>query len=229
MSTQKPEIPQASYLAVGKPLGQIAFIDRSYDLGIWQKPEDRERDKEDLALMHCFNDLAKISLQLLNGEIIIAEFAVSFTAGTPKANVEDTADGIELPLLNRKRITDHRVVVSRQGREAQYRRWLLGNWGPAQELIRQHCDSYESEHARKISGGRQQASFHVPPSERRALVITRVVTPNFSFARDQNRDHNDIYLHRKFATGVDFSVGRRVSCVVVQTPRGLQGRAIRSA
>ena len=214
--------------AASKAVGQLAFVERSYGLCVLQRNRSL---KHDLAVMLHHRDLDHVALDLIgrDGKVLFT-FTIRFHGEPGRANTVDSAQGVEVPILDRRLISDGRFVVHRRGRDAAYRHQLLGHWSPAPNLQRHASDSFESEHARKITGGRQSGSVQLGRKFRHELVVTAVPSPSYAFARSLNTGLNqDVFCHRKFAgSGRALAVGRRISAVVIQTPRGLQARAIRA-
>lgn len=215
-------------LSVSKLLRQLAFVDRSYGLGLWSSDEIRGLWQHDLELMLYHGDLKRVALQLLDSEkSVLFEFGISFGGMQGASAACDTAQGIELPVLNRSRVFSHRMLVNRNGRSKEYEWQLQASWATAEKLRTRATDGFESEHARRITGGRQTAAFAITPDARHRLVVTNAGSKAFAFAKDIDLGAEGVYMERRFAPDAyRFRVGDRVTAIVVQTPRGLQARSI---
>ena len=210
------------------------FADRAWALGIWSSQTYVADFTHDLELMRAVGDLASVRLQLLDRSgVVCGQFAIDFLGvGKRTEPVKIDSAGIELPVIDRRPIAGHRVIVNRNGLEEKYRSYLSLSWGPAADLRQTAGDQYASEHAAKITGGRQTGRFFVSLSARHLLVITNGPQNgkgNFAFARDETMSQDGIFVMRKYAPDVPFIVGTRLTGVVVSTPKGLQIRAARLA
>jgi hypothetical protein len=221
-------MPDTLGLEVSKAIEQIAFIARSYALSLWTSDANKADWKHDLTVMHRHGDLEHVRLELLAADqTVLFEFKIRFTGSGGGERLADTGQGVELPVLDRRRVAGHRLIVQQLGHVAGYRHLLRMPWQSAATLPKRAGDAFESEHARKITGGRQHGLFHVPAEARHRLLITRVGDRGFAFARDLDLGVEGVFLHAKFALqGFEFRPGRHVTAVVVQTPRGLQARNI---
>jgi hypothetical protein len=229
-------IPKHIELEVSKAIEQLAFADRTYNLftPIWPNNESKADWKHDLAVMRMYDDLKNIRLELLAADRTVPfEFKISFN-GVPTAGASaDLAKGVEIPILPaavRNLVTDKRIVIGHNGKEAQYRHLLRNNWRPAPNHAKRSGDTYGSSHCQAITGGRQTGNFHVAAEARHQLVVYRCGTRGFAFAKAPNLGMADVYLRADDAPpGFRFFIGQRITAIIVQTPRGLQGRAIRAA
>lgn len=215
-------------VSVSKALAQLAFIDRSYGLGLWKNQETRQVWQHDLELMAYHGDLKRLALHLMDRcETILFEFEIAFDASPETRSNEDIARGIELPVLDCTRIAGHRVVVFNNGRRGQYEHLLKAKRSKAKTLSTRATDAFESEHARTITGGRQSGKFSVAPEARHRLVVTRAGTKPYAFGRDVDLGVEGVFLDLRQAPA-QFSVGERITAIVIQTPRGLQARNIQT-
>lgn len=222
--------PSASdRLAVDKIVRQFDFVDRSYALGVWRSDAHRQDVRHDLALMLAHGDLAGVKLELLTStKEVLARFDYTFTGRVDPRRTVDSARGIELPLIPRHRVEGHRLVVSRRGRDGAYKDRLRSSWGAAEPLRDRVGSEYASEHARRISGGRQSGTIRVGREARHDLVVTNAGAKGYAFARDLTAGLDGVFVHLKFvASGGPLQVGDRLSALVVQTPRGVQARDVR--
>jgi len=224
-------IDKSIQLEVSKAVEQLAFVDRSYGLRVWPNEESKQAWKHDLGLMRAFGDLDHVRLELLAADkSVLCEFRINFNGKPNGQGIVDHADGVELPLLHRHQIADSRVIVQHRERNGQYRHLLHLKWATAETLRRRPGAAYDSEHASKITGGRQTGRFHVGNEARHNLVITHAGRRNYAFARDLDLRVNGVFLHRTHApAGVQFQPGMRITAVVVQTPLGFQARNIQLA
>jgi len=230
-TNQRPPVPKVTkqhHLAIDKVVRQFAFVERSYQADVLG---DRDKLKHDLALMLAYGDLNNVHLELLGTDrAILFQFTIRFNGEQAHCPLIDPSQGIELPLIDRREVASTRLRVMRNGGEQEYRQHLLINWTKVDMLPRRPGDSYGSEHAAKISGGRQQGEFHVGRDFRHRLVISNVVTRGYAFAHDLDLRVDGVFLHPKFsASNLVFRPGNRVTAIVVQTPRGLQARSIQAA
>jgi hypothetical protein len=218
-------------LEVSKAIEQLAFIDRSYNLGLWPSDASKHDWKHDLAIMRAFDDLEYICLELLAADnTVLGEFRPAFNGSMRGLRVIDSARGVELPILNRRLISGQRALLQRRGHEAQYRHLLRIPWSPAETLRKRAGDVYKSEPASATTAGRLNGAIHVGAEARHRLVVTQIGTKGYAFARDLDLGADGIFLHPKFApVGMQFRIGQRLTSVIVQTPRGLQARNIQAA
>ena len=218
------------HLAASKAIAQLAFIDRSYNLNIWPTEESLQIWTYDIGLMLEHQDLQHVRLELLDADrAVLFEYRIDFASEGKCRPLRDTAQGIELPVFDRQRVADHRLVVQGHGRAALYRHLLKLKWDTVPTLPKRPGDTFVSEHAGKVTGGRQKGAFHVGDLARHRLVVTQVFPGRgYAFARDLDLGVDGVFLHAKFAPkGLRFRLGLSLQAVVVQTPRGLQARAIR--
>lgn len=224
-------IPDAVKLEVSKAIQQLAFVDRSYHLGLWSSDAAKEDWKHDLGLMRACDDLEYVCLELLAADhTVLCEFRLTFNGSARGARMTDSGQGIELPVLDRRLVAQGRCILQRHGRETQYKDLLKIRWSPAETLRKRAGDSYASEHAAKITGGRQDGTFHVAAEARHRLIVTQNGTQGYAFAKDLDLGADGIFLLPKFApVGLQFQPGQQLTAVIVQTPRGFQARNIQAA
>ena len=219
-------------LEVSKALRQLKFADVNYGLGVWSDTTYTAW-LHDPEWMRAGNDLKRVTLQLLAHDgSVYTEFLIEFEAKGARLDrkVADSG-GIELPVIDRKRIGGARVIVTNNNDADQaYRSRLRMNWSAAASLVKQAGDVYRSDHATRITGGRQTGSFHVARDARHRLVITNS-TPGgpYCFARDLSLNQDGIFILRKHAPGVRLEAGIQITGILVQTPKGLQAREVRAA
>ena len=217
-------------LAVSKAVGQLEFIARSYAFPLCTGGVDDL--KADLFTMLRHHDLKAIRVELIGSDGRVAfEFCVRFAAGgRPVGNLVDTGRGVELPVLDRQLIKDHRLVIERKGLESRYRHLLRLSWTKAENISKSTGGEYRSEHADAISGGRMPATFHVSDAARHRFCITRVGAKGYFFAQDLDTGRDGVFaLVKQLPPGFDCRVGARFTGVLIAVPKGFQVRDIRAA
>jgi hypothetical protein len=216
-------------MSVKKVMSQFGTIARSYNLPLWSK-EEKWKYQQDFAVMLAHEDLESVRLELLaQDNSVIFEFKIQFSFQSATRKLVDHSSGVELPIIYRQAVAKHRIVLQQHGKMDNYRHLLKINWGPAETLQKRPGDAFPSEHARKITGGRQAAGFHVSSEVRERLTVTQTGKGAFAFAEAAARGWRGIFLHRRFAPpGFQFRVGQQLTALLVQTPRGIQARAIRN-
>jgi hypothetical protein len=221
--------PVAAEMSAKKVTSQFGTIGRSYDLPLWSK-EEKQNYEHDFAVMLAHGDLESIRLELLaQDNSVLFEFKIQFPGQRVAKKLFDYSSGVELPVIDRQAVAKHRIVLQQHGKMDNYRYMLKVNWGPAETLHKRPGDAFPSEHARKITGGRQEAGFHVSSEVRERLTVTQTGNGAFAFAEAAARGWRGIFLHRRFAPqGFQFRIGQQVTALLVQTPRGIQARAIRN-
>jgi hypothetical protein len=134
-------------------------------------------------------------------------------------------------MIDRTLIRSHRLIVHQKGRMDSYRHLLALRWSDAETLQRTNGSSYESEHARKITGGRQNGNFFVSNQARRLLMVTQSGNLDYVFAKTlDSPEVPNVFIHRKWVqSGVLLQPGSRVSALLIATPRGVQARGVRAA
>lgn len=228
-------IPQCIELEISKAIDQLAFADRTYDLGAptWPTNESKADWKHDLAVMRMFGDLKDIRLELLATDRTVPfEFRISFNGVSTGGASVDRARGVEIPVLPvavRAAVTDKRVVIGHCGKEAQYRHLLRKNWSPATSHAKRAGDTYRSSHCEAITGGRETGSFHVAADARHSLAVYRCGVRGYAFAKAPELGMADVHLRAEHAPpGFRFYPGQQLTAIIVQTPRGLQARNIQA-
>lgn len=223
-------VSSATRLEVSKAMAQVEFIDRAYSLKLWTSRAVARQWAHDLELMRHFDDMRGITLELTDsGNCVLFAFHIEFDQQAG-GRLVDSGTGVELPMLDRGRVRGHRLIIQHEGGMERYRHLLAMKWADAPTLHRTRGTSYESEHARKITGGRQSGSFFVDNHERRLVVVTQVGSLDYVFAKSIGRPEvQNVFIHRKWAApGVDLKAGVRLSALLVVTPRGVQARDVRA-
>ena len=230
--TKAPAVTPEATLEISKAVRQLTFLDRAYNLAIWSSDDYCASFTHDLELMRAADDLASVTLQLIDrAGAVCGEYRIAFgQGGSRTAHTKVDSGGIEMPVIDRSTVTGKRVIVDRRGNDQGYRSHLKLNWSPAPKLEQRAGDSYASEHAARITGGRETGAFFVAASARHNLVITNA-TPKgtYAFAKDLDMNRDGIFLLRQHAPNVPFQIGARLTAVIVATPKGLQARAARAA
>lgn len=221
-------LPPDCAMQVRKVVNQFDLVARSYNLPIWAPHQGSADHLHDWGVMLAHGDLQSASLQVLaTDKSILYELTIRFEGQKPTLGLVDRAGGVELPVLDRAAVAGHRLIIQQNGREALYRHLLRMTWSPAEALRKRPGDTFASEHARKITGGRQTASVHVGAEARQRLVVTQTGEAGFAFGEVPAKGWKGVFLHRKFAPpGFQFRIGQQLLAICVQTPRGLQARAI---
>ena len=216
-------------LAVSKALRQLEFIARSYALVLCDANMDDL--KADMETMLRFDDLSSIRLELLGRDgLVLFEFKLHFNAGTgSNGKIIDTGNGIELPVLDRALVAGKRLILQRNGRESTYKTMLRLNWGDAPNIAKSGGAEYQSDHAARISGGRQAAKFFVTDAARHRFIVTHS-GPKYGFAKDLTNALDGIFiLPKQMPAELAFQTGTHFTGVLVQTPKGMQVRSVRPA
>ncbi len=216
-------------LAASKTIHAFDFILKSFGLATPWKSSDRQRDYvHDLAVMLRQGDLRRASLELLAADkTVLYRHRVVFQT-TRCAQSVDAAGGIELPLIPSEQIANFRILTGPSRRIDTYRHQLRCNWGRAARLADQSGEQFTSDHTRRTNGGWADGEVFVADQARRSGTIINISRyGDYAFARDAALGV-DVYLHREERDErFDFESGQRVTFLVIQTPRGLQGRNIR--
>lgn len=223
--------PERCRLDASKAVGALELVLRNYGRPLpWSGRHSRDDFVHDLALMRQQDDLNRVDIDLIDraGAVVYRQ-RIAFDQARGGA-VRDLAGGHELPVLPHGTVVNHRLIVSRKGREATYRNRLRLSWGTAEKLAEQCTEQFASGHTARINGGKARGEVAVSTAARRTAAIHKVCdSGTYAFARIAGFP-GDIYLHADCRDG-SFALrpGLRVSFVVVQTPLGLQGRSIRCA
>ena len=223
-------IPERAKSEAREAIHTLQLVDTSYGLGIWPTPEEKEKWLNDIAVFLAFDNLNSISLELLGADkTVVAEVKINFgqhangkTARVPK--------GKEVPLIDRKLVAAHRVLVQwKQASPEQYRHLLRMNWRTAETLRRRHGDEFANNQARKTDG-RQTGSIFASKDSRHTLVVTRPIgSKGFGFADCPDLKLTGVLLHIRHLRGVSgLRLGQRVTAQIVQLPQGIQAREVRT-
>ncbi len=224
-------IPDDCLMQSKKVVSQLDLIGRSYGLPIWA-PQSKEDHQHDWGVMLAHDDLQSVSLELIAADKTVPYwFKFHFARKKAKGRVIDSANGVELPVLfDHASVTSHRLIIQQRGRESVYRHLLKIGWGPAETLRKRRGNTFASEHASKITGGRQTAKIHVSAEARQRLVVTQTGNDGYAFGDVPARGWKGVFLHKKFAPpGLQFRIGQQITALLVQVPRGVQARAIQQA
>jgi hypothetical protein len=213
-------------LAVSKAVAQLSFVAKNYGFGLCEG--SLEDHKADWQTMLKFNDLNSLRLQLLGHEgCVQMEYKVEFKPGAG-GRILDNGESIELPVVDRKLLADRRVLINRNGLESAYKHLLRLPWGSAPKVGKAQGTEYSSDHAAKITGNRQSATFFAPDAARRRFVITSPGPGPFRFAKEIDSGMERIFVDlRHWPAGYEVRVGASFTAVLIQTRKGMQVRSIR--
>ena len=195
----------------------------------WSTAAERDAYAHDLTVMLQHGDLVRASLELLGADdTVVYRHRIRFGGDGGPATV-DPAHGIELPLLAPGQIARHRILIGPAAHIDTYRRELRMNWTAAEPLKDRAGGRFQSEHTRQANAGRMSGEVFVADEARQTVTVLNVAAGGqFAFGRSPALAA-DVFLHRgQCAAPLAFQSGQRLSCVVIQTPRGLQGRNIRA-
>lgn len=226
-----PATVTAKKLDVQRAVGQCEFVAKSYGVQLWENSTHRGNLESDLLVMHLHEDLKGLTFVLIDAtETSLFEFRVEFGAAQPGRPMFDSAGGPELPVLDRIRVARHQLQVNFHRKDWDvYKHLFKLSWDGVIANRSGTTDQFEAEHAGRISTGRQRAFVGVAGA-RHQLSVRRVSAGgDFAFGYDAQLNM-EVFLHLKFAPA-DFSFhpGQALTAVVVQTPRGAQGRNIAAA
>jgi cold shock CspA family protein len=223
-------MPGPVRLETKKAIHTLTLVDRAYALGIWSSPEEKAKWLNDIGVFLAFDNLNSISLELLGADkTVVAEVKIKFGQHA-NGKADRQASGTEVPVLDKKLVTGHRVLVQhKNGNAAQYQHFLKFNWSPAETLRRRQGDVFANSQARK-TGGRQTGSIFASKDSRHTLVITRPIgTKGFGFADCPDLGLTGVLLHIRHLRGVTgLRLGQRVTAQIVQLPQGIQAREVRT-
>lgn len=223
-------------LEVSKALTQIERWATPLGRTLWGEKERRADWLHDLTIMRQHRDLGYVRLELLDANnTVLHTFELKFDQQrTSPQSIIDSANGVEIPILppaERQRIVAHRLLINSSAQRASYQELLKLNWSPAAKLRDENQSQFESQHARKITGGRLAGEVRVAQAAMQTLVITNTGAQGYAFATSLDQPGlTNVFLHpHEAAKNVAFTPGRRVRALVIQTPRGLQARNIQLA
>ena len=220
---------EADRLMIDKVARQIDLIERSYDRSVWSSAQHRQSWTHDLVLMLAYGDLRAVTFEFMNAQNDVeARFEYMMTADKRVRIFIDSAEGVELPFLEKKHTVKNRVTVSRNGRESLYRDQLVNSWSAAEKLHSRTSSSFKSEHTQKITGGRQAGRVDVSSDARYNLQVYNAGDKGYCFARATDLGIDGVFVHSKFCNGIGpLRPGDRITAVLIQTPRGVQARDVR--
>lgn len=218
---------QAQILLAQKLVGQLRTIDRTYDLRLLGDPVAWAHD---VAVMLAYDDLDGVSAEFLDtsGQAFYTHrVRVGGHAGKAQLHSEG---GLALPVLDKRRVSKARLLVHRKGRnQLLYSPQLRLQWSGVERAKQESGHAFADTHAQKTTGGRGEATVHVGNSLRVLLTITRSGGKGYAFATDSSGQLS-VYCHAQYAPqGFRFTVGSKVTAVLVQVPKGIQAREIRAA
>ncbi len=223
-------MPEPVRLETEKAIHTLTLVDRAYALGIWSSPEEKAKWLNDIGVFLAFDNLNSISLELLGADkTVVAEVKINFGQHA-SGKAGGLTSGTEVPVLDKKLVTGHRVLVQhKNGNAAQYQHFLKFNWSPAETLRRRQGDEFANSQARK-TGGRQTGSIFASKDSRHTLVVTRPIgTKGFGFADCPDLGLTGVLLHIRHLRGLKgLRLGQRVTAQIVQLPQGIQAREVRT-
>jgi hypothetical protein len=218
----------AKALSISKLIKQVTLVERSYALKLFNA--DLEATQHDLTVMHQHTDLRSITVELIGKDKMVfieLKWLLNNTAGG--FSRVDSAGGVELPVIDQSRIGGQRFLIQQGGRQAEYQHLLKLKWSAVRAIPKAPGIVIGSEHNDKITGGRTRGEFFVGDAVRHELIVTQGGSKGYAFARDLTIKVDGVFLHGKFApAGLHFRIGQRISAVVIQSPKGLQARAIQT-
>jgi cold shock CspA family protein len=223
-------IPERNKADAREAIHTLALADQAYALGVWAIPEEKDKWLNDLAVFLTFDNLESVSLQLLGADkTVVAEVKVCF--GQNANSKTGAPRGKEVPVIDRKLVAAHRVIVQhKNGNAGQYQHLLKFNWSAAETLRRRRGDEFDTAQARKTAG-RQTGSIFASKDSRHELIVTRPVgKKGYGFADCPSLKLTGVFLHRRHLRGVRaLNLGQRVTAQIIQLPDGLQAREVRAA
>lgn len=219
-------------LAASKAIAQITTLSDTYGMKLWRSPEYRANTTHDVAVMLRHDDLTALSYELVgNDRKVLCAFNITFNGLQPSVGAKhDPAAGVEIPVLNRAAISEHRFLVSRKGKGSAYASLLKERWGTAEALERKPGDEYTSEHATATTRDRQSGAIHVANDARHWITVIQTGTQGYAFGTVVDMPEKPgVFLHRNYiADGpYGFCVGQTLSALLITTPKGIAGRAIK--
>jgi cold shock CspA family protein len=217
-------------LMASKAMRQLRVIDQSRNFKLFSSDKEYEDLVHDVGVMLEYQDLDGVSLQALDKEKkVIFEFKIAFAVNGANGKKRDASGGIEIPLLDPSSVAGARWLLHRKGKEPEYKHQLRLSYGAAAKRDYADDSSFNSDHAAAITGGRQTGRVRVANQNRMPLTVVRVGGRGFAFAQDA-AGKLQVFCHASEApTDHSFSVGQKITAVVVQVPKGLQARQIRPA
>jgi len=214
-----------------KAIRSFDFILRSLgQTAPWQSAKEKEDYIHDLTVMLAEGDLQTACLELLDADqSVLYRHEVHFGSADRQRRV-DGAQGVELPLISPERIAGHRLLLSPVRRLADYRHELRRRWSYTRQLPEHPGSRFLSEHTQRIHGGRATGRVFVSDEARcTARVVHVSPAGDYAFATHPDLPLQ-VFLHKAYCEEpVEFAPGMKVSFIPIQTPRGLQGRNIRTA
>ena len=224
-------LPDGVKLEAKKAIHTLALVDRAYGLSIWSSQEVKANWVHDLSVFLHFNNLADVTLELLAADkTVLAAVKVQFGQHA-NGKVAGPANGTEVPVIDKKLVASHRVLVHhKRDNSATYQRFLKLSWGPAETLRRRQGDEFANCQARK-TGGRQTGSIFASIESRHTLVVTRPIgTKGYGFADAPDLRLTGVLLHRRhFRCPMNVKLGQRLTAQLIQLPAGIQAREVRVA
>ena len=221
-------------LQIEKAIRALQFVAGRMGQHLFSSDEERGKWAHDLEVIHRMNNLQAVSAEYIGADrIVLFKQEIGFSPnGHTNGAVFDSAGGVEPPLCPLemvKLIKETRLLITEHDRSQAglYRDLLQIPWTSAEPLKKAKGTSFRSEHHEKITRGNNTATMFVSELARHRGWITHVAEGRgYAFARDDTLGRQ-VWLHLSHAAkGFVFRKGLRVSYIVVDVPKGLQGRDI---
>jgi hypothetical protein len=228
-SANKPAPPPAALPtaaqteSIRKAVSALRLISRSYRLNLYvARPGAWEDFAHDVAVMLANNDLDSIRLRVFRqGGAVIYQHAIRFDQPS-RGRETNPAAGLELPVISPELIGGSDLIVSHLGKDnTSYKTLLKLPWAAATPRQLAQGATVPTKHGRSTG---HDARFTVTNEARVRLVVHRVGAKGYAFAEDPNGQSVFVY-----APAAKVQVGQTLSAILVQTPKGLQARAIEFA
>jgi hypothetical protein len=217
---------------IATALRRLTYYDRAYNLNLFNLTPtyiDDLRNDFEVALAH--GDLIAVRIELTDANNVVgASFCISFNGPGQDAAPRKDSAALELPVLDRARFTGRRLIVTGIDSPA-YRKQLRLSWRSAETYQRAGGTTFSSDFTARSSNGLTQGEFFAANNSTHLMVIVNSSPDGpYAFARSLTLDRDDtIFILKKHAAGVDLTIGKKVSGLVIMTPRGLQARAVKAA
>jgi cold shock CspA family protein len=224
-------MPENIRLEVSKAIHTLSLTNAAYNLGIWSSPEAKAQWVNDIGVFLAFNNLSSVVLELIGADkTVVASVGVNFGQHAD-GHSSGPPSGTEVPVLDKKLVASHRVIVHWKRTIDEVCRPLLKlQWATVKTLKRRNGDQFANSQARK-TGGRQTGAIFASKDNRQTLVVTRPIgTKGFGFADCPALKLTGVFVHSRHLRGVpDLRLGQRVTALLIQIPTGIQAREVRAA
>lgn len=219
---------------IEKAIRALEFVAGRMGRRLFSSQDERAKWIHDLELIRRLSNLKTVTAEYIGSDkAVVFEHEIAFSPnGHAKGMMVDSGGGVELPVFPLDLIKAHRLVMVEHDRSQRslYQHLLMVQWTTVECLKKAKGTSVPSVHHEKITGGNNSGSIFVCDLARHWGRITHVADGRgFAFAKDETLGRS-VWLHVSHAPkGFVFREGARVSYVVVDVPKGLQGRDIQSA